>query len=131
VRIALGVLAGIVLVAYAWWVAGLTPFTDRIFRAVVWPGAVFVVYAIVSVVRARRGREPAPLRFGRGWIAWAAAIALLGAWQMFTLLHSPRSTYPTVSYLTNQITAHRPLRTALFLLWIAFGFELMRAAKRA
>jgi hypothetical protein len=130
-RTALAVVAGIALVAYAWWVAGLEPFTDKIFRAVVWPGAVFAVYAIVSVVRARRGREPQPLRFGWGWMAWVVAIVLLGSWQMYTLFHSPRTTYPTVSYLINQVTSHRPLLALMFLLWIAFGVELMRAGKRA
>ncbi|MDQ1520422.1 MAG: hypothetical protein QOI55_1495, partial [Actinomycetota bacterium] len=35
------------------------------------------------------------------------------------------------SYLINQVTAHRPLRTVMYLLWIAFGVELMRAARRA
>jgi hypothetical protein len=130
-RIGLAVIAAIVLAAYAWWVVGLTPFTNRMLVAVVGPGAVFVVYALVSVARARRGRRKQPLTRGWGWLAWVVAILLLGAWQLFTLFHSPRETYPTVSYLINQVTAHRPLRTVMYLLWVAFGVELMRAARRA
>jgi hypothetical protein len=131
-RVAIAVVVAIVLVAYSWWVVGLTPFTDRMLYAVVGPGALFVVYALVSVPLARRGRPKLqPRKFGWGWLPWIVAIVLIGAWQMYTLFHSPRTTYPTVSYLINEVTSRRPLRTLMFLLWIWFGVELTRAARRA
>ena len=61
-----------------------------------------------------------------GILAWSLAMALAVAVEMWELLHSPRSRYPTLSSLANDVIGpgHRPGRAIAFFCWAAVGLIL-------
>jgi hypothetical protein len=104
--------------AYAWWAAGLRPFT--------WPALVAVaaagVAAIVVGTRRRRPGTPRP----DGAVLWVALVALLAAWELAAYVQAPRADHPTLSSLANEVLDWHPLRAVAFLGWVAAGVELAR-----
>lgn len=107
--------------AYAWWTAGLRPFT--------WPALIAVALAgIVTIVlgtRRRRPSEPTTLD-GRGAVIWAIVFAVLVGWELAAYFQHPRADHPTLSALVDPVIDWRPARALAFLAWIVLGADLSR-----
>lgn len=80
---------------------------------------------------AARGEPEAQLGRGTGlrrWgnLAWALAIALALAVELWELFHLPRSSYPTLSSLANEVIGpgHRVGRALAFVCWALGGLVL-------
>ena len=113
--------AGGVAAAYAWWTAGLRPFT--------WPALVAVATAgIATIVLGTRRRRPAERRAvdARGALIWGIVLALLIGWELAAYLQHPRADHPTLSSLADPVIDWRPARALAFLAWIALGTDLSR-----
>lgn len=108
--------------AYAWWTAGLRPFT--------WPALMAVAVAgIVTIVlgsRCRRPFEPPPGHAASGVLLWGIALALLVGWELAAYVQQPRADHPTLSALASSVIDWRPARGLAFLAWIALGADLSR-----
>jgi hypothetical protein len=59
----------------------------------------------------------------RGTITWLLAVLLALAVELWELFHAPRSSYPTLSSLANEVLGpgHRIARAAAFMCWGACG----------
>ena len=116
-RTAVTVAAG----AYAWWAAGLRPFT--------WPALVAVGVAGAATItlgsRRRRPFEPRSHDF-KGALVWAIVFGLLVGWELAAYLQHPRADHPTLSALADRVIDWRPARALAFLGWIALGANLSR-----
>ena len=68
----------------------------------------------------------------RGVIAWQLAAAFLAAVELWELFHGPRSTYPTLSSLANEVLGpgHRVARAAAFVCWAGCGLIVVRPSRR-
>lgn len=107
--------------AYAWWTAGLRPFT--------WPALVAVGAAGVGTIvlggRRRRPFEPGG-NDANGALIWGIVCALLVGWELAAYLQHPRAVHPTLSSLADPVFDWRPARALAFLGWIALGADLAR-----
>ena len=114
------VAGAVVLVGYTALVASVRSFT--------WPALALTAIAGVAVLVLTPRRTPPErsLRPERGIALWVALAAAVIAWELVAYFQSPRDDYPTLSSLLDAVEAHRPLRGALFLGWIALGRELVR-----
>jgi hypothetical protein len=117
------VVGAVALIAYAWVVAGLRPFTDP--ENVV----VAVPIVVVAVLAARRGRadshpparsNPAP----HGAVVWLGLAGAVAAWELAALFSSPRDDHPTMSSIADWIMSVRVGRTFLVIVWLALGVML-------
>ena len=119
-RLALIVAAG-AIGAYAWWTAGLRPFT--------WPALVAVVVAgVATIVVGTRARRPSEsrARHPTGVLPWGVLCVVLAGWELAAYLQQPRADHPTLSALADQLIDWRPARALAFLAWIAIGADLSR-----
>lgn len=108
----------VAVAGYAWWAAGLRPFT--------WPALLAVAAAgLAAIVVGARRRRPRTSRPG-GVVVWAVLIALVAAWELAAYVQAPRADHPTLSSLANDVLDWRPLRAVAFLAWVAAGVELAR-----
>lgn len=108
------------VVAVAWWVVGLPPFSAAATAAVLAAG----VTAMAWGARFRRPRRPpVDRRAATGWLAVGAAAA---AWQLVALVQRPREDHPTLSSMTNALLDSRPARAAAFVAWVAAAAALAR-----
>ncbi|MGD0439466.1 MAG: hypothetical protein ABSB52_02455 [Acidimicrobiales bacterium] len=138
------VVTGVIVVALVvcgWFAAGLTPLRAEA-NAVTFSAAaaILALSAVGGHLSGReqqmRDREPklagprhslgardTSWRPG-GFIAWSGAALLVVAVELWELFHSPRSAYPTLSSLANEVIGpgHRPARAAAFVCWGALGF---------
>ncbi|HEX2046451.1 MAG TPA: hypothetical protein VHF27_01725 [Acidimicrobiales bacterium] len=107
-----------VAAAYAWWAAGLRPFTWPVLAAVVVAG----IAAVALGTRRRRvaGDDP------DGAMVWAVLLALLAGWELAAYFQAPRADHPTLSSLANEVLDWRPARAVAFLVWAAVGVDLAR-----
>ena len=107
--------------AYAWWTAGLRPFT--------WPALVAVgvagVGTIVLGTRRRRRFEPRAYD-ANGALIWGVVCALLVGWELAAYLQQPRADHPTLSALADRVIDWRPARALALLAWLALGADLSR-----
>ena len=110
------------LVAYAWWVVGLAPFSGQATAAVVLAG----VAAIAVGQRQRRSRRSTADEDVSGIAPWVGLAAVAAAWQLASYLQHPRAEHPTVSSLANELLDSHPARAAGFLVWIAAAWWLAR-----
>ena len=122
----LGALAATVLVvAYAWWVSGLEPFSGGATAAVVGAGG-----AAVVVGRRARRRDPEGAQERAvpvaALVAWGGLVAALAAWQLTAFVQEPRSEHPTISSLANAALEPRPVRAAAFVAWLGGAAWLAR-----
>ena len=61
-----------------------------------------------------------------GWIAWAIAIGVVTAWQLWNYFNSPRSDHPTISHLLDDLVGLPGIgRGVGFAIWFAFGWFLV------
>jgi len=115
-------LATVLLVAYAWWVVALAPFSARATAAVVLAG----MAAMAVGARERRRLRP-PGAGDIGTIArWFVLAAAACAWQLAAYLQHPRADHPTLSSLANGLLDSHPARAAAFVIWIAAARGLAR-----
>lgn len=132
-------------VAYAWVATSFRPFT--------WPARVTTGLPAVALLAAaaRWGRRRVslsqwlgderedlvvprpedPVRAGspmfrRGEAIWFVVFGALVGWELVSLFQSPRSLHPTISSLTNAIGTVHPAHALLFVLWLSFGWDLLR-----
>jgi len=131
IRVVPAVCAGVGLAA---WASGTTPFTDT---AYVLAAAVALVMVAGAVGRWwRPGRCPwralsAPIeRTPTTWrtlAPWLAVIAVLVAGELVGyFLGGSRAVHPTMSSAVDSLFAHRPVKAAGFLGWLAGGWYLVR-----
>lgn len=110
----------VVVVAYAWWVVSLQPFSGKATAAVLVSGV-----SASAVGRARR-------RPGRRWGSttavgpWAGLAVLAVALELLAWVQHPRADHPTLSSLTNAMLDSQPARAAAFVLWLLAMVELGR-----
>ena len=107
--------------AYAWWAAGLRPFT--------WPALVAVgVAGAGAIALGTRRRRPARSHThdARDFLPWGILLALLAAWELAAYIQHPRADHPTLSALADPALDWRPARALAFLAWLAVGAELSR-----
>lgn len=108
-------------VAYAWWTAGLAPFT--------WPALVAVeaagIAAMITGTHRRRPYRSCDHKAGGTWI-WAMLFVLLAGWELAAYVQHPRSDHPTLSSLLDQALDWRPARAGALLVWLAVGADLAR-----
>lgn len=119
-RLAVIVAAG-VTGAYAWWTAGLRPFT--------WPALVAVgVAGVVTIFLGTRRRRLSESRsdYPGRVLPWGILCAVLAAWELAAYFQQPRADHPTLSSLADQVLDWRPARALAFLAWIAVGVDLSR-----
>ena len=107
--------------AYAWWTAGLRPFTGPALIAV----AVAGIATIVLGTRRRRPFEPRSLD-AKGALIWGIVLALLVSWELAAYFQQPRADHPTLSALADPVIDWRPARALAFLTWVAVGADLAR-----
>ena len=105
------------VVAYAWWAAGLRPFTWPPLLALAVGGAAAIAFGTWA-------RRPGEER--RGVLVWVVIAALLAAWELAAYVQHPRADHPTLSSLADQMLDGRPARTLAFLVWLAVGADLAR-----
>ncbi len=107
--------------AYAWWAAGLRPFT--------WPALVSVgIAGAAAITLGTRRRRPSEsgAQDRRGALPWAVLCTLLGGWELAAYVQSPRADHPTLSVLADQLFDWHPARALAFLVWMALGSDLAR-----
>lgn len=113
-------LAGLAMLAYAWWAVGLAPFSAGATLAVVGAG-------VVAIAVGSRSRRPPPrrvtVRQAAPWIALALAAAAV---QLVSFVQTPREDHPTISSLTNALLDSHPARAAALVCWLALAVELAR-----
>jgi hypothetical protein len=101
-----------------------------------WPATVAVVIPAATVLalvwRGRLHPKPTPGRLDPGGVlAWASVFLALALWELTELLLQPSLTtdshaHPTLSVLTDPVLATHPGRSVALLLWVAFGWFLVR-----
>jgi hypothetical protein len=124
----------VVTAAYAWWVAGTTPFTVGADVATAIPLGVLVALALVQWRASRRGgqslralrRLDRPGRVtGAIWPLPAVLAAALG-FELYNLFSAPRSAHPTVSSLYDAASGTHAWKALFVLAWLALGWDLLR-----
>ena len=108
--------AALGVVAYAWWVTGLEPFSALATAAVVGGGAAAVVLGRSLLPRRRPVTGVVVAEVAT---RWGAAVAALAAWQVAAWMQEPRADHPTLSSLTNAALDARPVRVAAVAAWLA------------
>jgi hypothetical protein len=130
-------MAGVVIggaALYSWFAAGTTPFTRGANEMTALPLAMALLAAVLlgHVLRAQGTRERrAALPTGRRLWPWWAAIGLVGAWELFCYVDLPRHEHPTFSSLYDSASRWQPLKAMLFFGWLAVGWAIVRAYRRA
>ncbi|MDQ3570431.1 MAG: hypothetical protein M3396_07380 [Actinomycetota bacterium] len=108
-----------VVVAYAWWVAGLAHFSVLALVAVVGTGSLTVAWAS----RKRRRRPTGPVR-PAGLGPWVVVLGALLGWELLAYSLSPRSSHPTLSSMADVALRPRLVEAGAFLVWLALGWRL-------
>lgn len=119
-RLPVAVVVAVALI-YAWWAAGLAPFTPLATVAVA-----AAAVAVTVVGRRRRRPSPAGIRVPCGALPWAVLFALLAGWELGAYLQHPRADHPTLSSLADQVLGGHPARALAFLVWMAVGADTAR-----
>ncbi|MGH3328384.1 MAG: hypothetical protein ACRDPT_11415 [Streptomycetales bacterium] len=131
-------LAGVTLLGLAW--AGVSPG----FTAFTWPARAATAGIIGTVlILAVRHDAAAPRMSGRAWLArarqqvrehprragaaaWGLLIVLATAWELLSFFGGPRSQHPTLSSIADDLQADRGVDTLIRVLWLGFGWWLVR-----
>jgi len=122
-RVELGV--GVVgFMAFGWWVTAQPPFSTAATVGVLVAGVALIVFA---TWHRRRESRPAPVTRSEaraGLLLWVVVLALVLAWELFTLFQHPRSAHPTVSSISDPLQAQHVARWLLFGGWLGLGWTL-------
>ncbi len=135
-RVALAVAVG---AAYAWWVAGVAPFSALSYTLVAVPSLIaLVVYAHDGGFTPRRGdlaahyrrrADGATLESVAPWLSVLAVAAALEVWGL--ALGGRSVAVPTLSTIVDHLLATHFERAVLFMLWLAVGaLPLAELARR-
>lgn len=109
-----------VVLAYAWWVVSLQPFSGRATAAV-------LLSAVAGSAAGRARRRPQRRSASTTGVgAWAGLAAVAVAWEVLAFVQNPRADHPTLSSLTNAALDSQPARAAAFVLWLLAMVELAR-----
>jgi hypothetical protein len=119
--------------AYAWLLAGTTPFTVGADATT----AVALVAIVVTAIAQRLSPPEAPPRPwdrlpadrppGVGSAhSWAALVAVVVAWELFSYLAGPRSAHPTLSSIEGAVARWHATKAVVVLGWLALGAYLVR-----
>lgn len=116
--------AAVAVAAFAWWAAGLAPFTTPSLVAVVGGG-------LVAMAAGARWlpRRPTPVEGAAppaGLAAWAVLVVALAAWELAAYVQHPRADHPTLSSLANDALRPRVVRAAALAGWLAVAARLAR-----
>lgn len=114
----------VVILGYSWLATGLRPFTVPIDVAVALPALTLFGF---SWHQSRLGRVPSGCRPRPPWfalLAWTSLFAFLAAWELAAYVASPRQDHPTLSSISDSITAAHPARAVVFALWLGLGYKL-------
>lgn len=133
----------VALGASGWFVAAIPPFGVESSAVTLAAGAVVLLAASTMEGRRRAGLfvVDAPTQLGRGMrrvdatdlslrvpgiIAWSAGALLALGVELWELFHSPRSLYPTLSSMANEVVGygHHIGRAVAFVCWGACGLLL-------
>lgn len=113
-------LASGLLLAYAWWVVSLPPFSGM-------ATIIILITGGTAMVCGGLRRRPAPrCPPVTGVVPWALLATGAGAWQLAAYLQHPRADHPTLSSLTNTLLDSHPARAVAFVLWLVAAVELAR-----
>jgi hypothetical protein len=110
-RIAFG---GALLLAYAWWVTSLRPFSGVATAVVLGSG-------VIAIIVGLRARHPRHRYLRRGAGVWAALFLALVTVQLVAYVQHPRSEHPTLSVIVNAALDPHPVRAVAFVAWLALG----------
>jgi uncharacterized membrane protein YccC len=105
---------GALLLAYAWWVTSLRPFSGVATAVVLGSG-------VIAIIVGLRARHPRHRYLRRGAGVWAALVLALLAVELTTYLQHPRSEHPTLSVIVNAALDPHPIRAVAFVAWSALG----------
>jgi thiol:disulfide interchange protein len=109
---------GVAVLAGAWWIVGLPPFSLAASVAVLSAGA-------AAAVVGSRFRRKSPASAG-SIVPWVVLVAMAGAWELAAYLQHPRTEHPTLSSLVNAVLDSHPARAAAFVVWLAGCAALAR-----
>lgn len=124
-RLAGGIAVGAGLAAYAWFAAGLAPFTAPALAAVVGGGLAAMVYGMRRLPP-RAGRPGPGTGTAAGLVAWVVLVVALAAWEVAAWAQHPRVDHPTLSSLANDALGPRPVRAAALAGWLVASARLAR-----
>jgi len=119
---------------YSWFAALTTPFTTA---ANVMTGVPLIVALLLALLFAYRNRtselsaQSRSRPTGHRLWPWRSIFALIVAWELFCYFELPRYAHPTVSSLYDSASRLHPLKSALFLGWLALGWAIVRSYGRA
>lgn len=120
----------VVLVAYALFAAGTTPFTRSANIATAVPiVAVVVLAGALWPLRAR------PLRLGPGaghpWRTWVCVFCAVVAWELAEYAaRGSRADHPTLSSMLDAVNRFYGFKVILFFLWLYLGAAIVRRGGR-
>lgn len=123
------VLGAVVAVAYAWWAAGVAPFSTLAYLSIALPATAGLVLLVAGGRFAVRPREWAQ-REGRpattvslaSCAPWVIVLVLAVALEAWGLALGGRSAaVPTLSTTVDHLLATRVERTVLYVAWLALG----------
>jgi hypothetical protein len=116
------------IVVYSVVVGGFARYSWPATLVVLLPGV--VVLWISWRLPPRPGSDPGPIGTV-GVVAWVSVFVGASIWELITLLQQPSLStpsydHPTLSTLTDPILASHPGRTIGLILWLSFGWFLLR-----
>jgi hypothetical protein len=116
------------IVAYSAVVGGFGRYSWPATLAVLLPGV--AVLWISWRLPSRPGSDPGPIGTV-GVVAWVSVFVGAAIWELITLLQQPSLStpsydHPTLSTLTDPILASHPGRTIGLILWLSFGWFVLR-----
>ncbi|HEY7431376.1 MAG TPA: hypothetical protein VH641_11665 [Streptosporangiaceae bacterium] len=116
-------LIGIVVVAYAWFIAGFEPFTTKSLVGVIIPGAVLGVIAY--------GRPPERIAppeqldiFGMSY--WMIILGALFEWEASAFRDNSLAWHPSLTDLVNPLLSTHVTKTLAIVLWLMAGWGLVK-----
>lgn len=123
------VLGAVVAVAYAWWAAGVAPFSTLAYLSIALPataGLVLLVaggrFAVRPRERTQREGRPATTVSLASCAPWVIVLVLAVALEAWGLALGGRSAaVPTLSTTVDHLLATRVERTVLYVAWLALG----------
>jgi hypothetical protein len=99
--------------------------------------AMLVAQFAVEIRSCRAGRSTGadtayerPARRLRAYVVWIAVCVAFTALELFTYFRHPRSSYPTFSSLSDELSASHGGRAFLFVAWLALGWLFLSASAR-
>lgn len=123
------VLGAVVAVAYAWWAAGVAPFSTLAYLSIALPATAELVllvaggrFAVRPRERTQREGRPATTVSLASCTPWVIVLVLAIALEAWGLALGGRSAaVPTLSTTVDHLLATRVERTVLYVAWLALG----------